>query len=123
MQCVYQPPWGPRKSQRKTAQAADVSAAQSKESAVQATDMLIGGLSVANKAALKNYGTLGIILEWENAISCAHVMVHAPPSDGQVVVEPAGGNSPQDDMGKVKFYCHESGKGDVALVPVQKGPC
>ena len=64
--------------------------------------MLIGGLSIANKAAPNDYGTLGIILDASTAISCVHVMVHAPPSDGQVVLEPAGGKSPQYDIGKAE---------------------
>lgn len=88
---------------------------------IQATDELVGGLSICNQYTPDYYGTLGIVLPSKGAptaLSCAHVMVHPPPATGQGVMEPVLGTYPVDCIGNVSLYHFNDENTDAALVPI-----
>ena len=113
--------WGPGKRKLR---AADVQAMQSKQKAtMQRSDVLVGGLSLANQYEPYYYGTLGIVLPSKDAptaLSCAHVMVDPKqsPSNTQGVIEPQGGQFLTDCIGTVSLYYFNENNVDAALVPI-----
>ena len=86
--------------------------------------VLEGGQDISNQYNLGSFGTLGVVLLSKGvptALSCAHVMVSAPPSLGQGVIEPSGPNGgtwPASSIGTVSLADYGPSNVDAALVPI-----